>query len=222
VLRERLETVRLVFAQQWEMYQSGSPSVANRIYNIAQPQVRAIRRSKPGRKFEWGAKISSSCVDGFAFIERMQWDPFNETADLVTAAERYRLSRGRYPERILADRIYRTRANRNWCRARGIRLAGIGPGRPPKDPERRAAIGRGKRRYTLGRIMTKLAGTSEVAIAIVFLVMNLMRIAQILLVSVGFWLGAVLLDLCRSVTQCFAEVDRAALRPRGPRLLAAG
>lgn len=203
VLRERLNTVRVVYEQQLVMHESGSLSVPNRIYNLAQPHVRAQRRSKPGRKFEWGAKVSASYRDGFAFIERLQWDPYNETADLTTAAEQYRLDHGMYPTRILADRIYRTRFNRAWCQARGIRLAGIGPGRPPKDAERRAAIarearedeadrqpmegvfGRAKRRLGLGRIMTKLAGTSEVAIGIVFLVMNLLRIAQILCVHVS-------------------------------------
>jgi len=240
VLRERLETVRVVYDQQREMYTSGAKSVPNRIYNIAQPHVRAIRRSKPGRKFEWGAKISSSCVDGFAFIERVQWDPFNETADLVAAAENYRLSHGCYPERILADRIYRTRANRNWCRDHGIRLAGIGPGRPPKDPARRAAIardarqdeadrqpmegvfGRGKRRYTLDRIMTKLAGTSEVAISIVFLVMNLMRIVQFLCAFGYSCLVEALSVLFRNVARWIHGVDRGTFRPPGRQVLAGG
>lgn len=198
ILIERLRTVRVVFEQQWTMHTTRSTTVPNRIYSLAQPHVRAIRRSKPGRRYEWGAKVSASYHDGFAFIERQQWDPYNETVDLATAAEQYRLDHGVYPTRILADRIYRTRANRAWCKERGIRLAGIGPGRPPKDLELRAAIarearddeadrqpmegvfGRAKRRLGLGCIMTKLAGTSEVAIGIVFLVMNLLRIAKIL------------------------------------------
>lgn len=220
LLMERLATVRLVHAQQWEMYRNRVKSVPDRIYNIAQPHVRAIRRSKPGKRFEWGAKVSSSCVDGFAFIERMQWDPYNETVDLGTAAAAYRDCHGHYPVRILADRIYRTRANRAWCRERGIRLAGIGPGRPFKDPAKRAAIareaardeadrqpmegvfGRGKRRYTLDRIMTKLAGTSETAIAVVFLVMNLMRILSALVCLCASWFSRV-----RAVLRRFLVAD---------------
>jgi len=209
LLIEQLETVRLVYAQQWEMYRKRVKSVPDRIYSIAQPHVRAIRRSKPGKRFEWGAKVSASYADGFAFIERMQWDAYNETVDLETATAAYRDCHGHYPERILADRIYRTRANRAWCRERGIRLAGIGPGRPFKDPAKRAAIareaardeadrqpmegvfGRGKRRYTLDRIMTKLAGTSETAIAVVFLVMNLMRILSALLRLCATWISCI-------------------------------
>lgn len=205
LLRQYLDTVRTVFDQQWTMYAERTATVENRIYNIAQPHVRAIRRSKPGRRFEWGAKVSASYADGFAFIEHLQWDPYNETADLIGAVETYRAWHGHYPERVLADKIYRTRANRNWCRDHGIRLAGIGPGRPPSDPDLRAAMakdarqdesdrqpmegvfGRGKRRFSMGRIMTKLAGTSETAIAMVFLVMNLLRIVEVFALISALW-----------------------------------
>ena len=37
-------------------------------------------------------------------------------------------------------------------------------------------FGQGKRRFSLARIMTKLAGTSEVAIMVSFIVMNLEKI----------------------------------------------
>ena len=206
-LRQFLETVRIVYAQQETMYRTRTRTIENRIYSIAQPHVRAIYRSKLGRSFEFGAKISASHVDGFAFIERLSWDPYNEKADLIAAAESYRDWHGHYPERILADKIYRTRANRAWCKAHGIRLAGIGPGRPPKDARRRADLrreavrdeadrqpmegvfGRGKRRFGLDRIMTRLAETSATTISIVFLVMNLFRILALLLALSGAWLS---------------------------------
>jgi len=80
---------------------------------------------------------------------------------------------------------------------KGIRLSGPKLGRPPKITESNAQalkeakqkarqdeidrnavegkFGQGKRRYSLNRIMTKLSGTSETAIMISFLVMNLNR-----------------------------------------------
>ena len=35
-----------------------------------------------------------------------------------------------YPERVLADQIYRTRENRGFCKLHGIRLSGPKLGRP--------------------------------------------------------------------------------------------
>ena len=46
------------------------------------------------------------------------------------AAERFRERTGHYPERILADQIYRTRENRKYCKMHGIRLSGPKLGRP--------------------------------------------------------------------------------------------
>jgi IS5 family transposase len=69
-------------------------------------------------------------------------------------------------------------------------------GRPPKDPvdnrERKklarqdeldriaveGTFGRAKRRYSMGRLMTKLAQTSETQVAVIMLVMNLEKIRK--------------------------------------------
>jgi transposase, IS5 family len=79
--------------------------------------------------------------------------------------------------------------NRDWCKERGIRLSGVRLGRPPKtiskEVKKQARLdetvrnciegkfGEAKRRFSLNRVMTKLANTSETAIAISFLAMNL-------------------------------------------------
>ena len=81
------------------------------------------------------------------------------------------------------------RENRAWCKERGIRISGPPLGRPPKevsvqkkkqaayDEKIRNAIegkfGQAKRRFSLNRVMAKLPNTSQTAIAITFLVMNL-------------------------------------------------
>lgn len=72
-------------------------------------------------------------------------------------------------------------------------------GRPPKDLSKKMAskkiarqdeidripiegkFGQGKRRFSLSRIMCKLSQTSETAIAIVFLVMNLEKLLRLAL-----------------------------------------
>ena len=119
----------------------------------------------------------------------MSWDNFNESGDLKAKVEAYYRFTGYYPESVHADRIYRTRENRAWCKERGIRISGPPLGRPPvdvsKEKKKQAAydegirnaiegkFGQGKRRFSLDRIMAKLDKTSQTAIAITFLVMNL-------------------------------------------------
>ena len=180
-----------VLRQQMYLYRSNARSIPNRIVSVSQPHVRPIVRGKSGVPVEFGAKISASCCDGYALLDRISWEAYHEGQDLPVQAEAYRNRTGRYPAVIHADKAYTTRANRDWCKQRGIRLGGLAPGRPPTDPaalrsRRRQArndegarqpiegvFGRGKRRWSLQRIMAKLADTSATVIALVFLVMNL-------------------------------------------------
>ena len=144
---------------------------------------------KAGRETEFGAKLSISVVNGFSFVDRLSWDNYNEGTDLVEQIETFHHRFGCYPESVHVDKIYRTRANRTFCKAHGIRLSGPPLGRPPKHvlaEEKKQAVadeairncvegkfGQGKRRFGLGRIMAKLASTSAAQISLSFLVMNL-------------------------------------------------
>jgi hypothetical protein len=173
------------------MYNTGTHRIDDRIVSIHQPWVRPIVRGKQTASVEFGAKISIGMCDGYSRIERLDWDAYSEAADLIAAAERHLERTGHYPERILADKIYRNRKNLQYCELNGIRLNGPKLGRPPQDKalyteqkrqereeagERNAVegkFGEGKRRYGLGRVMTRLQNTSEVTIHVTFLVMNL-------------------------------------------------
>ena len=147
-------------------------------------------RGKAGKSVEFGAKISASYFEGYVFLDRMSWDNFNdESGDLKAQVEAYYSFTGYYPESVHADRIYRTKENRAWCKEKGIRISGPPLGRPPanvsKERKKQAAyderirnaiegkFGQGKRRFSLARIMIKLENTSRTAIAITFLVINL-------------------------------------------------
>lgn len=195
-----LETITILYDQQQSMYDTKARRCDDRIVSIHQPFVRPIVRGKVSAGTEFGAKLTASVVDGYAQITTLSWDAYNESQDLVKAAEQYKTQYGHYPSRILADQIFRTRANIRYCKERGIHLNGRPLGRPPKDRERyeeqirlerqeageRNAIegkfGEGKRRYSLGRIMTRLQATSETQIHLVFLVMNLQKILRDLFV----------------------------------------
>ena len=195
-----------IYRQQKEMYDHKSRRIDDRIVSINKPHVRPIKRGKAGADVEFGAKLSASVVDGFVFVDRISWDNFNESTELIDQIETYRRRFGHYPESVHADKIYRNRDNLRYCKKHKIRLSGPRLGRPPKQTEEsrykidalkkiarqdeidrvviEGKFGQGKRRYSLGRIMTKLSQTSKTTIVMSFLVMNLER-----------WLKAIFLSL---------------------------
>ena len=185
-----------VYRQQKWMYDHRERRIDDRLVSVSQPHVRPIKRGKAGAGTEFGAKISVSLVNGLSFVDRISWDAFNESQDLVDQIEAYRKRYGYYPKSVHADTIYRNRENRKYCKKHGIRLSGPPLGRPPSQPEKRREIrlqtrqdeldripvegkfGQGKRRFSLARIMCKLALTSETAITVAFIVMNLEKWLQ--------------------------------------------
>ncbi len=184
-----LVVVAEVYRQQLWLYENNKQSIDDRIVSLNQPHVRPIVRGKAGKPVEFGAKLSASCFDGYVFLDHISWDNFNESGDFKAQVEAYKDRTGFYPESVHVDKIYRTRENRAWCAKKGIRISGPPLGRPQanvskekkkqaKDDERirnciEGKFGQGKRRFSLGRVMAKLSHTSQTAIAISFLVMNL-------------------------------------------------
>ncbi len=188
-LYRNLLVVSEVYRQQQLMYEQGCHRIDDRIVSITQPHVRPIVRGKSGTPVEFGAKLSVSCVDGQAFLDHLSWDNFNESEDLQQQVELFKSRFGHYPEAVYVDQIYRIRSNRAYCRNLGIRITAPPLGRPVPDDlavirkqtledakvrnQIEGKFGQAKRRFSLNRVMTKLANTSETAIAITFLVMNL-------------------------------------------------
>ena len=184
-----LLVVTEVYRQQLWMHENESRRIDDRIVSINQPHIRPIVRGKVGKPVEFGAKLSVSCFNNYVFLDHLSWDNFNESGDFKKQVEEYKKYTGYYPSSVHVDKIYRTKANRTWCKEKGIRISGPPLGRPPKnvsqeakkqaqDDERfRNAIegkfGQAKRRFSLNLVMTKLAKTSETSIAITFLVVNL-------------------------------------------------
>ena len=178
-----------VYRQQSWLAEHKKQSISDRLVSLSQPHIRPIVRGKAGKPVEFGPKLSVSCCEGYVFLDRISWDNFNESGDLKSQIEAYYNFRGYYPQSVHVDRIYRSRENRAWCKERGIRLSGPPLGRPPAhvsveqkkqaivDEKIRNSIegkfGQAKRRFSLNRVMAKLSHTSETAIAITFLVMNL-------------------------------------------------
>lgn len=189
---ERLAVIDKVYEQQKYMYENKVHSVPNRIVSISQPYIRPIVRGKAAAPVEFGAKMDLSLdTHGLARIEKLSFNAYNESDVLITAVERYYERTGHYPERVLADKIYRNRLNLGYCKEHGIRLSGPSLGRPKKSAETnkkteykdnadRIAVERAfalaKQKYGLGLITSKLDETTRCSISLSVIAMNVDRI----------------------------------------------
>ena len=187
-----LETIRKVYEQQKYMLENNTHKVADRIVSISQPYVRPVVRGKVSKPTEFGAKLHLSIDEyGFARIEYLSFDVYNEGPMLIQALEAYKYHHGCYPERVLVDQIYRTRSNIAFCQKNGIRISGPRLGRPAKNEEIRRKDAKtaaqdnadriqieryfstAKRRNGMGLITKKREDTSLTTIALSVLVTNI-------------------------------------------------
>jgi len=180
--------IQHMYDQQKTMYDTRTHSIENRIVSIHQPHVRPIKRGKQNSDTEFGAKIQASLMDGFVFIDELNWEAFNEGSRLKLSVENYKRRLGYYPQKVLADKIYCTRENRNYLKEKGIELRAKPLGRPKAlsnqvSPGERNPIegkfGQAKRGYGLDKIRAKLASTSESWISTIILVLNLVKLAGV-------------------------------------------
>ena len=191
----RLGTLRKIYEQQKYMYDNHTHSVSDRIVSVSQPFIRPIVRGKAGKPVEFGAKLDISVSDGWTRLECWSFDAYNEATKLIETIERYREREGHYPERVLADKIYRNRENLGYCKLHGIRLSGPALGRPKKDEQRdrrqtyldqneRIEVERqfslAKRKCNLGKVKTKLEETVGFTLAMSIVMLNLRKIQRTL------------------------------------------
>lgn len=185
-----LLVVQTLYDQQKQMLDTNTHSVEHRIVSIHQPHVRPIVRGKAQAKVEFGSKIHVSIIDGISFLDELSWDAFNEGSHMMDYIEKYRKRFGCYPREVLADQIYCTRVNRAALKELGIRLLAKPLGRPSAlsihvSPGERNPIegkfGQAKTGYGLNRIKARLKGTSESWIATIVLVLNLVKLAGVVL-----------------------------------------
>ena len=184
-----LMVIHTLYEQQKKMFDAKEHSVADRIVSIHQPHVRPIVRGKTNAKVEFGAKVHISLVDGYAFLDEIGWNAFNEGSHLSGYVEQYRQRFGYYPKEVLADQIYCNRENRNHLKEKGIKLLAKPLGRPSavtkehvRPGERNPVegkFGQAKTAYGLDNIRARLKDTSESWIACIFLVLNLVKLAGI-------------------------------------------
>jgi hypothetical protein len=189
-----LNTIRTLYEQQQQMYETRTHKVEDRIVSLSQPHIRPKQRGKAKAKTEFGAKIAVSVVNGYTFVDHMSYDNFNEGTLLKVAIERSKARFGMLPTRILGDTIYRNQKNRALCKELKIHLSGLPLGRRNAEKykqqlkeflsdcgarnEVEGKIGTAKTRYGLGRIHARLPETGFSVISLAIMAMNLSKLAK--------------------------------------------
>ncbi len=206
-----LLVIQTLYDQQAKMYKEKSHTVEDRIVSIHQPHVRPIVRGKTNAKVEFGAKINVSLMNGFAFLEDLSWDAFNEGTRLIKTVEQYKARFGYYPKEVLADKIYCNRTNRARLKELEIVLVAKALGRPRAlsnhiRPGQRNPIegkfGQAKTAYGLNRIKARLAQTSSSWIATIIMVLNLVKLTgQVPFCLILFILNSRVLELKKIITR---------------------
>lgn len=116
--------IQRLYEQQKYMYENKTHRVEDRIVSISQPYLRPIVRGKAKSPVEFGAKYDVSIDEkGHARLEKLSFDAYNESTIFADAMNRYKERTGHYPKRVLADQIYRTRDNRNFCKKHNIAMS---------------------------------------------------------------------------------------------------
>ncbi|HEY5123543.1 MAG TPA: IS5 family transposase [Ignavibacteria bacterium] len=189
--------IQHLYSQQLEMHKNKIHKCSDRIVSVHQPHVRPIVRGKSPNKTEFGAKLGVGLRDGYATINKLSWDAYDESADIIKQVEDYKKMYGYYPEVIIADTKYGTKQNRKELKEHGIRYSGTSLGRKPKETEENkdklksekkqrkqesgtrnqieGKFGQGKNGYNLNQIRARKIDTSESWICSIFFVMNIIR-----------------------------------------------
>lgn len=190
-----LLVIKDLYRQQHEMFQEKKHTIPNRIVSIHQPHIRPMVRGKQGKNVEFGAKLNASLQNGYARIDQLDFEAFNEGVCMVEQIENYKKLNGHYPELVQTDEIYMNRENRKFLKDNNIRHTGKPLGRKPKEDFNRyqkeklkkergernhieGKFGQGKTKYKLNNIMAKLAKTSESWIAAIIFVMNIIKLSK--------------------------------------------
>lgn len=193
-------TIQKIYEQQQYMYDHNTHSVSDRIVSFHQPWLRPIVRWKAKDSVEFGAKFDMGMDNGICRVEKISFNPYNESEVLVSAIRHYYDRHGYYPKPVLADKIYRNRMNIHYFKQRGIRLSGPYLGRPKKgeirdkaidykDNADRVEVERGfrhlKRAFGLDLLRTKRQDTTKSAILLSIIAKNL---STFVAASFGFFL----------------------------------
>ncbi len=188
-IKEKLEIALEIYRQQMEMIREKTHRVAHRIVSFHMPHIRPIKRGKSGGKeTEFGPKCVLSYVDGYAFLDELEFEAFNEGKEFKRSITKHEERFGEKPEEAIVDGIYANRENRNYVREEGIKATFKPVGRKSKATEKiknwqreknrernqvEGIIGHGKTHFNLERIMYRIKGGEKIWVQMGLAAMNL-------------------------------------------------
>ena len=196
----KLWIIQELYRQQEEMFRDRRRRIDDRIISIQQPHARPIKRGKGGGKdTEFGPKVNISLSEGIARADQIDFNAFNEAICMEDQIEGFKELHGYYPAVLLADQIFWTRSNRKYLKERSIQIGGVplGPSREMSKYEKYKArkrnnkrsevegkFGQAKLKYGLDNLFTRLPETTKAEINLIFLAINLLKIARTLFDSI--------------------------------------
>ena len=173
----RLWTIEKIKQQQWEIYFGKQSKIPDRIVSLHKPYIRPIVRGKETKPVEFGAKVNKVQIDGISFIEHISFGAFNEGTRMVSSIGMQTRYFGKC-NRMGADAIYGTNANRKHCTQNDIATCFVAKGRQGDDAQQKSqmrsilgkarstrlegSFGNEKNHYLLNKIKARTA-TNEVA-----------------------------------------------------------
>lgn len=190
---KRLETIRRMRDQQWQIYFGKQAKIPHRIVSLHKPYVRPIIRGKEVKPVEFGAKINMLQVDGINFIEHLSYDNFNESTWLQSSIHMQRRYFGACYQ-MGADAIYATNANRKYCTENDIATSFVAKGKEGKYKEQKSqmrsllgkirstvlegSFGNEKTHYDMAQIKARTEANEKVWIFFSLLTSNASQIAK--------------------------------------------
>lgn len=188
---KRTNTIRKIFSQQQEMFQTGN-TVPDRIVSIAKDYIRPIVRGKETKRVEFGPKVNMMQVGGINFLDHLSFNAFNECIRFIPSIRKGKKLFGELTH-VAADAIYATNKNRKYCTENNIVTSFIPKGRKGKDEKERKKIrsilsteratrmegsfGTEKRHYGLDRIKARIEQTERLWVFFGVHTANAVRIA---------------------------------------------
>lgn len=130
--------MKTTYNQQFNKFHHGTKP-KGRIISFAKPYLRPIVRGKEVKLVEFGAKVNKFQVDGINFIQRLDFNAFNEGTQLQNTVRNARRLFGKV-RFIGADAIYATNKNRKWCTRFKIKTDFKRKGRAGKFEAHRKAL----------------------------------------------------------------------------------
>lgn len=147
---KRRKVIDQVFVQQYLYFHEGRKP-AGRIVSLAKPYLRPIVRGKEVKAVEFGAKVNKIQIDGINFIQRLDFNAFNEGTCLRNSIFMARRLLGRV-DVIGADAIYATNKNRRYCSSKKISTDFVRKGRAGKYEAERKMLAKNVKRERATRL----------------------------------------------------------------------